>query len=50
MTERAAASGLTACDAAYLEIAVTRGIPLATLDGRLRDAALVAGVAVLPTP
>lgn len=35
---------LAAYDAAYLELAVRRGIPLATLDKQLRDAAKAAGV------
>ena len=36
--------GLTSYDAAYLELAMRRGLPLATLDGRLADAAGRAGV------
>jgi predicted nucleic acid-binding protein len=35
---------LSAYDASYLELAIRRGLPLATLDQRLRDAAVVAGV------
>lgn len=35
---------LSAYDAAYLELALRRGIPLATLDRPLREAALDAGV------
>lgn len=50
LTERMVTSGLTAYDAAYLEIAAARGIPLATLDRRLREAALAAGLTVLPEP
>jgi predicted nucleic acid-binding protein len=38
---------LTVYDAAYLELAVRRGLPLATLDHDLRAAAAVAGVTVL---
>jgi predicted nucleic acid-binding protein len=38
--------GLTAYDAAYLELAVRRGIPLATLDGKLKAAAVAAGVSI----
>lgn len=40
----AARYGLTAYDAAYVDLAVREGLPLATLDGRMRDAALKAGV------
>ena len=40
--------GLSAYDGAYLELAVRRGAPLATLDARLAKAALAAGVAVFP--
>ncbi|HEV2646850.1 MAG TPA: type II toxin-antitoxin system VapC family toxin [Acidobacteriaceae bacterium] len=45
--ELAGRHGLTVYDAAYLEIAVRRGLPLATLDGELRRAAGVEGVPVL---
>ena len=38
---------LTLYDAAYLELAVRRGLPLATLDGELRRAAEAERVAVL---
>ena len=38
---------LSAYDAAYLELAIRRGLPLATLDGKLRTAAEAVGVAVL---
>src|SRR5512135_424260 len=37
--------GLSAYDAAYLELALREGIPLATLDARLEAAALAVGVA-----
>jgi predicted nucleic acid-binding protein len=37
---------LTAYDAAYLELAIRRGLPPATLDDRLRSAAQAAGVFV----
>ena len=36
--------GLTSYDASYLELAMRRGLPLATLDGRLADAAQRASV------
>jgi predicted nucleic acid-binding protein len=36
---------LSAYDAAYLELAVRRGLPLATLDGKLKKAAAAVGVA-----
>ena len=38
---------LSAYDAAYLELAQRRGIPLATLDTRLVEAARAAGVALI---
>jgi len=38
---------LTLYDAAYLELALRRGLPLASLDAELRAAALAEGVAVL---
>jgi predicted nucleic acid-binding protein len=34
-------------DAAYLELAVRRGLPLACLDGKLKAAASAAGVLLL---
>lgn len=40
--------GLTVYDAAYLELAQRRRLPLATLDGPLRDAAGQAAVPLLP--
>ena len=40
--------GLTTYDAAYLELALRRRLPLATLDQQLANAARSAGVAVLP--
>ncbi len=39
--------GLTAYDAAYLELAVRQSLPLATLDTRLRTAAGTIGVTLL---
>ena len=38
---------LTMYDAAYLELAQRRGVPLATLDAELRDAATAEGVSLL---
>ena len=38
---------LTAYDAAYLELAIREGLPLATLDSDLRNAAAAAGVALV---
>lgn len=40
---------LTVYDAAYLELAHRIGLPLATLDGDLRKAALAASVALVET-
>lgn len=39
---------LTTYDTAYLELAIRRGIPLATTDSALRQAAQRLGIAVLP--
>jgi predicted nucleic acid-binding protein len=41
---------LTAYDAAYLELAHRRGIPLASLDGDLKKAARAIGVALYTPP
>ncbi len=41
--------GLTAYDAAYLEIAMRLGAPIGTLDGALRRSAQEAGLTLLPT-
>ena len=41
------AHGLTAYDASYLELAIRRDLPLATIDRRLRDAASAAGIPIL---
>jgi predicted nucleic acid-binding protein len=38
--------GLTAYDAAYLELALREGVPLATLDAKLRTSAQALGVAL----
>jgi predicted nucleic acid-binding protein len=43
----AARHRLTLYDAAYLELALRRGVPLATLDGELRAAAKAEGVVLL---
>jgi predicted nucleic acid-binding protein len=40
--------GLTAYDAAYLELSIRLNLPLATLDETLRKAAKVEGVVILP--
>ena len=40
---------LSAYDASYLELAMRRGVPLATKDGALANAAERVGVALLPT-
>ena len=47
ITEAARRLDLTAYDAAYLQLAARRGLPLATIDERLRRAATVAGVALV---
>lgn len=39
---------LSAYDAAYLELAIREGLPLATMDGQLRAAAGIAGVKLGP--
>lgn len=38
---------LSACDATYLELALRRQLPIATLDAALADAARIAGVGVV---
>lgn len=45
--ELAARHRLTSYDAAYLELAVRRQLPLATLDDDLRKAAVASGVSLL---
>lgn len=45
--EHAVGHGLTLYDAAYLELSLRRGLPLATFDPALRRAAAAAGVALL---
>lgn len=44
----AEAHGLTVYDAAYLELALRSGVPLATRDKALRDAAIALGVTAEP--
>lgn len=44
----AVSSGLTGYDAAYLELAIRLGFPLATLDDELRHAASAANVPLVP--
>ena len=46
----ARAQNLSAYDGAYLELAIRRGLPLATLDDRLRTAATAEGVAIFGSP
>lgn len=46
--ELARAQGLTLYDSAYLELAMRRSLPLATLDHQLRAAAKKTGVPCLP--
>jgi predicted nucleic acid-binding protein len=46
--ELAIAHRLTLYDAAYLELAQRRALPLASLDGELRAGATAAGIALLP--
>ena len=40
--------GITSYDAAYVELAKRRGMPVATLDGRLKDVCLAERVSVIP--
>lgn len=44
----ARAQNLTTYDAAYLELAIRHGLPLATNDKRLRNAGISTGVQVIP--
>lgn len=46
----ARAQNLSAYDAAYLEVAMRRGLPIATLDCELKTAAVVVGVSLFSTP
>lgn len=40
--------GITVYDAAYLELAIRRGLPLGSRDSELRKAAIAEGVKLLP--
>ena len=42
--------GLSAYDAAYLDLALRRQLPIATVDEALRSAAMASGVGVVPQP
>jgi predicted nucleic acid-binding protein len=46
LSENAALYGLSVYDAAYLELAQRKGLPIACKDGLLRNAALKAGVVI----
>src|SRR3954451_14317850 len=46
----ARAHNLSAYDAAYLELAMRRGLPLATLDAKLKSVALAVGVPLFAVP
>jgi predicted nucleic acid-binding protein len=48
IAQRALTHRLTAYDAAYLDLALDQALPLATLDEKLRAAAVAEGVTVLP--
>lgn len=50
LVDLAQAQGLTVYDAAYLELALRTGLPLATLDEALVRAAHATGLSVLGTP
>jgi predicted nucleic acid-binding protein len=47
--ELALAYSLTAYDAAYLELALRKGLAIATFDQRLKQAAQKAGLSTIPT-
>jgi len=47
LIETAQRANLTAYDATYLELTIRRGLPLATLDDKLRDAARQAGLELI---
>ena len=46
LTTGSRAHGLSAYDAAYLELSIRHNAPLATLDDKLQKAAKLAGVAI----
>ncbi|RUL84020.1 type II toxin-antitoxin system VapC family toxin [Tautonia sociabilis] len=46
----ARAQNLSVYDASYLELAMRRGLPIATLDGKLKAAAAAVGVAIYALP
>jgi len=46
----ARAHNLSTYDASYLELAMRRSLPLATLDGKLKDAAKAVGVSLYGVP
>jgi len=48
IAQRALTHQLTAYDAAYLDLALDHALPLATLDEKLRAAAVAEGLTVLP--
>ena len=39
--------GLSSYDAVYLELAMRHGLPIATQDAKLKEAAVAAGVSIL---
>ena len=47
IAELAAAHGITTYDAAYLELAMRHGLPIACQDGKLREASRAAGITIL---
>ncbi len=50
IVQLARAYQLSAYDAAYLELAIHRGLPLACLDGKLKTGAAAAGVVLFTPP
>jgi predicted nucleic acid-binding protein len=48
ITNLASAHNLTFYDAAYVQLALDRSIPLGTLDNRMRDAARLLGIRLFP--